>query len=346
MQCRECGSECILSSTLPYCPRCIRERFEKLRPDIRKAHEKARLPYKLPVNIPDDKGGTRCTLCVNQCRIKKGTSGFCGGRKNTDGRINGPDRTWAYVDWYHDPLPTNCVADWVCAGSHDYGYKNLAVFYQTCTFDCLFCQNWQYRERAVKIKTEELVRAVDALTTCVCFFGGDPTPSALQTIEIAKLLSEKKRRIRICWETNGSVSPAIMAQWTEYALKSNGCIKIDFKTFTENCNRALCGTSNRNTLENIRVVARLMPKRLKPPLLIVSTLLIPGYIDEYELTRMAEFLSNIDRSIPWSFLGFHPHFLFRDMPRTSHRHADIALSIANRYGMKNTRIGNVHLLTG
>jgi pyruvate formate lyase activating enzyme len=130
MHCKECGIECTLSSTLPFCPECIRKNFKKLEHDIHKTHERARKPYKLPVQIPDHKNGKRCTICVNQCVIGQDEPGFCGARKNIDGQIKGPDKTWAYVNWYHDPLPTNCVADWVCAGSQDHGYKNLAVFYE------------------------------------------------------------------------------------------------------------------------------------------------------------------------------------------------------------------------
>ena len=133
-------------------------------------------------------------------------------------------------------------------------------------------------------------------------------------------------------------------KWAGQALRTNGCIKIDFKTYSDKLNQALCGTSNKNTLENIRLVARLMEKRTKPPLLIVSTLLIPGYIDEHELMAMAKFLSGIDKNIPWSFLGFSPHFLFSDLPQTSRRHADMALRIAQTHGVARTRIGNTHLL--
>lgn len=135
-----------------------------------------------------------------------------------------------------------------------------------------------------------------------------------------------------------------MKRWIDYALKSDGCIKIDFKTFSENLNLALCGASNKYTKDNIQLVARAMPQREKPPLLIVSTLLIPGYIDEHELTSMAQFLSSIDKSIPWTFLGFHPHFSFGDMARTSRTQADAALAIAEAHGIENTHVGNIHLL--
>lgn len=346
MICQECKKERILSKTLPYCSECIRKNYNKLYPKILKIHEQTRKAYNLPEKIPQDKNGIPCGICVNNCSITKNNTGYCGVRKNIDNKISGSDENWAFVDWYHDPLPTNCVADWVCDGNKEYGCKNLAVFYEACTFNCLFCQNWHYRERKNRATVRELASAADPLTSCICFFGGDPTLFALHTIATAKEILERKqhKKFRICWETNGSVSSRIMETWIELSLKTNGCIKIDFKTFSEELNIALCSASNNNTKENIKLVAKYIPQRERLPLLIVSTLLIPGYIDEYEITEMAKFLSSINKNIPWSFLGFFPHFYFNDLPCTSRKQAEKALEIASDYGINKTNIGNSHLL--
>jgi pyruvate formate lyase activating enzyme len=314
-------------------------------PHILKIHADARRRYGLPERIPADRVGIACGVCVNQCRIGEGNAGYCGVRYNQGGKIIGPNRAWAYCDWYHDPLPTNCVADFVCAGHNECGFKNLAAFYEGCTFNCLFCQNWHYRERKTKTTAEDLARAADPATACTCFFGGDPTPFAEHSCEVAKCMSEKTRLVRMCWETNGSVAPRYMTRWVEYALQSNGCIKIDFKAFSYEMSMALCGSSNRFTKENIKLVARYMARRRKPPMLILSTLLIPGYVDEYELEGMARFISSIDQDIPWSFLGFAPHFYFGDVPPTSQKQVEQALEIAEAYGIERTHVGNVHLLT-
>uniref|UniRef100_A0A7C4TAI5 Radical SAM protein n=1 Tax=candidate division WOR-3 bacterium TaxID=2052148 RepID=A0A7C4TAI5_UNCW3 len=346
MICRECKKEKILSKTLPYCPDCLRRDFKKLLPEIIEIHQKTRIDFHLPEKIPRNPNGIACGMCINNCRIIEGGTGYCGVRKNIGGKIIGPGEDWAYVDWYHDPLPTNCVADWVCEGSRDYGYKNLAVFYEACTFNCLFCQNWHYRQRKNRATVQELAGAADALTSCICYFGGDPTPFARHSIATSREILERKRykKFRICWETNGSISPELMKEWIELALISNGCIKIDFKTFSEELNIALCGASNKNTKENIKLLAKNMFKREQPPLLVVSTLLIPGYIDEYEIREMAKFLSSINEHIPWSFLGFYPHFYFQDLPQTSRKEAQQALQIARNFRITNTHIGNIHLL--
>jgi pyruvate formate lyase activating enzyme len=329
---------------MPYCPDCIRNRFEEIEKNILEIHGATRRPYGLPEEIPVHETGIRCQLCVNKCSIAEGGFGYCGVRQNADGKIVGPDKDWAYVDWYHDPLPTNCVADWVCKGSQDHDYTNLAIFYEACTFNCLFCQNWHYRDRKHRAATQALVRAADATTGCLCYFGGDPTPFTLHSLEVVRQLQDKTRKFRICWETNGSLAPEYMKKWAECALASDGCIKIDFKTFSKNLNIALCGTSNENTKKNIELVAGYMKERENPPVLIVSTLLIPGYIDERELKAMAQFISSLNRDIPWSFLGFYPHFRFQDMPCTSRKQADLALSIAEAYGIRNTHLGNIHLV--
>ncbi len=346
MLCKECSKSAILSQSLPYCPECIRSKFEKLRPEILNIHKQTRIDYNLVLEIPRDKNGLVCGLCVNNCIIGRNSTGYCGVRKNNGERIAGPDEKLAYVDWYHDPLPTNCVADWACKGSKDLGYKNLAVFYEACTFNCLFCQNWQFRTRKNKASIQELASAADPLTSCICYFGGDPAPFALHSIATAREILERNRnkKFRVCWETNGSVSPEIMKTWLELAIDSDGCIKIDFKAFSEELNIALCNGSNRNTKENIMLIAKHMSEREKPPILVVSTLLIPGYIDEYELTEMAKFLSSTDKNIPWAFLCFYPHFYFSDLPQTSRKQADTALKVAAGYGMKYTHLGNVHLL--
>ncbi len=359
ISCWACGKNSkFISKILPYCPECIREKYKTLKEEITQIHSKTRLDFGLVAAPPETKNGKKCALCVNHCRLGEGEKGFCNVRENVGGRIGSPEKDWAYLEYYHDPLPTNCVAAWVCPGCSkhgfpaysyfphpEYGYKNLAVFYEACTFNCLFCQNWSFKKRRVKTTIQELVDAADPLTSCICYFGGDPSPFSTHGLEVAQRIRDKNKRIfRICWETNGSLNPDLMKTWAEFALKSGGCIKIDFKAFSDQVQYALCGSSNVNTKENIRLLAELGHEREEPPLLVVSTLLVPGYIDEFEIESIARYISNISPKIPWSLLGFHPQFLMADLPCTSKVQAQRALEIAQRFGIEDVNIGNVHLL--
>ncbi len=361
--CKKCGkvSEEI-AEVLSRCVQCIRKADNKTLAELEAIHKRSRLEFNLPDSPPSSPEGIQCGLCRNKCRIPVGGRGYCGVRRNKNGRLKGGTANAAVVSWYNDPLPTNCVADWVCAGgsgagypqwSHrpgpEQGYVNLAVFYQACSFNCLFCQNWHYRERSMTNQTHtasELAEAVTAQTSCICFFGGDPTcqlPHALAASRLARKQNSQKI-LRICWETNGSMSPGLLEEMMSLSLESGGCIKFDLKAMDANIHYALCGVDNERTFENFAAAARHIPSRPEPPPLIASTLLVPGYIDAKEVGAIASFIAKLDPNIPYALLGFHGDFLMADMPSTSWKQAESCLEAATGVGLKRVRLGNVHIL--
>ena len=291
-----------------------------------------------------------------------GEPGYCGARANLDGRLIGATAARAKVSWYHDPLPTNCVASWVCpaqtaagypAYTHtrgpEHGYRNLAVFFQACSFDCLYCQNWHFRQSArapARVPAEEIASAADARTTCICYFGGDPGPQVLHALRASRLARRRAggRVLRICWETNGSSHPRLLEEMAELSLQSGGCVKFDLKAWDESLHIALSGISNRRTLDNFARVAGRIPQRPEPPLLVASTLLAPGYVDTEEVRAIAGFIASLNPAIPYSLLGFHPEFEMHDLPTTSRAHAERCQAAAREAGLTDVHIGNLHLL--
>ncbi len=140
--------------------------------------------------------------------------------------------------------------------------------------------------------------------------------------------------------------PSLLRQAAEIALNSGGCIKFDLKAWDEQLHIALCGVSNRRTLENFQLLAAYAKTRPSPPLLIASTLLVPGYVDKQEVSRIAGFICSLDPDIPYSLLVFSPQFVMRDLPPTSRRHAEECLAEAKSQGLTRVRLGNAHLLGG
>jgi pyruvate formate lyase activating enzyme len=361
--CIYCGtSSPLVSETIGVCLACLRTGTEGMMDHIREVHQKSREPFDLPALPPKDPEGIACKLCANDCQIAEGSVGYCGIRSVTEGKIRGGTKE-ANVDWYYDFLPTNCVADWVCPGGTgigyphyayrrgpEHGYKNLAVFYNSCSFNCLYCQNWHFRERVSrenKVSISELVSSVDGKTACICYFGGDPTPQLIHSINVSKKAIEENqdRVLRICWETNGSMNPNLLSQMIDISLKSGGCIKFDLKAWTENLHLALCGVSNKRTLDNFNRVAQNIHKRSEVPLLVASTLLVPGYIDRKEIYQIASFIYRCNPDIPYSLLGFYPHFLMTDLPTTTRIQAQECLTAVREAGLTKVRIGNEHLLS-
>lgn len=360
--CKNCGAE-KAAKILEFCGTCLKQMPEAAAPVAAAAHRRSRAPF--PGAPPQTPGGVTCRACANNCRLGPGERGFCGLRLNRDGRLYhlaGTARK-GLASWYHDPLPTNCVADWVCpAGSAtgyprysyrpgiEYGFYNLAVFLGGCSFDCLFCQNRHYHQMATLLgplaTPEELAAAVHEDTACICFFGGDPSPQISFALKAWRLAQEKARGriLRICWETNGNINPRFLPPVAELALDSGGCVKFDLKAYDDVLHRALTGVTNRQTLANFAALARHISRRPEPPFLVASTLLVPGYVDAAEVGAIARFIAGLNPEIPYSLLAFHPQHLMADLPTTARAEAEACLEAALGAGLTRVRIGNVHLL--
>jgi pyruvate formate lyase activating enzyme len=290
--CRLCSrSSSLINAALTLCLQCIRTRPTEALRIAESVHADARRRFDLPPFPPRTLVGVKCPLCAQQCQIAASEIGYCGLRTVRGNRLVNlagvPGR--GILEWYRDPLPTNCVADWVCAGRQRRGCHNLAVFYASCTLDCLFCQNWRFREASPKasraITATELVDAVSSETFCACFFGGDPASQMPHALAAARQLAGQG--VAVCWETAGTSNPRMLDLALQLSLESGGCIKFDLKSFDEVLHTVLTGASNRRSLENFARAAGRAPERPDPPLVIASTLLVPGYVDAGEILRIA-----------------------------------------------------------
>jgi pyruvate formate lyase activating enzyme len=337
-----------ISAAIGICRDCLLNDFPNARPTIAANHERARHEFDLPGEPPHHPGGVTCKLCSNECQIGESQYGFCGLRTAQDGRLKhlAGTTTKGMQHWYRDPLPTNCVAAWVCEGFRHPGYHNLAVFYSSCTADCLFCQNWHYRQAKPgidpTISASELAAQANERTFCVCYFGGDPSSQMPHALGTFKHLAE--RGVRICWETYGMLHPKLLQRAMQYAMDSSGCIKFDLKAFDPSLHLALTGVSNQRTLENFARVGECFKERPELPQVIASTLLVPGYIEADEVSKIASYIASINPDIPYSLLAFAPNFFMSDLPCTSISQAIAAQEAARQAGLTNVHIGNRHLL--
>jgi len=343
--CKACGAE--VAELLGYCGRCVKaaDRGELLRP-----HMITRRSLGLPPRIPNE-GTVACHLCANACSPREGERGYCGLRVVRDGRFEyiwGRSANKGLMHAYHDPLPTNCCAAWFC-GAED--GLNLAVFFYGCNFDCLFCQNAQHKhvDEGELVTVEEFVgMAFAPRVKCVCFFGGSPEPQLPFAIraarEVARRAPARGREVRICWEWNGAGNPALVRRATALSLETHGIVKFDLKAWDEKLALALCGVSTRPSFENFAMVAEEFLSRADYPFLTATTLLVPGYVHEEEVGRIAEFIASLSPEIPYSLLVFYPAYCASDLPVTSREQAIRCFRAAVEAGLKRVHVGNLHLL--
>lgn len=368
-RCEICGREAFdISATLRVCGTCVRERFEDAKHHLEAAHSRIRIRYGLPAKPPVSPKGLKCADCGNNCRIPPGAKGFCGLVENAEGklirRFGSPNL--GLLSWYYDPLPTNCVPADFCAGSGGAGYpkwcrtphgdiglNNLSIFMGSCNYSCVFCQNFSFRDLTVKgrptITAAELAKMANKGVGCACYFGGDPASQMPFVIASAKLMretaEEENRILRLCLETNLSMGRESLEQFAELSFESGGGIKADLKCWSSEMLYALSGVEHRTAYGNFKRLARRHRERPEVPLARASTLLVPGYVDEEEIRNIASFIADLDPTIPYSLLAFHPLYFMEDMPHTKREDAERYLRICREEGLQNLRIGNPWLLS-
>ncbi|MDI9619535.1 MAG: radical SAM protein [Candidatus Nezhaarchaeota archaeon] len=366
VKCELCGKRSKhLSSALRICAECIKSRFDEALPFIERAHRASRSPYGLPSKPPRSPSGVKCALCSNECSMAEGEIGYCGLRRNVNGKLMSKTSTgMALLYGYYDPHVTNCCASWFCpaatgAGYPRYavssfcevGYLNYAVFFYGCNFNCLFCQNASHKRlsEAPQTSSAQLLGNVlgNERCTCVCFFGGSPEPQLPFAISVSRIMLEEKpsnRVLRICFEWNGCGNSALVKKAAELALVSGGNIKFDLKCFSEELSYALSGVPNKRAYENFEIIVEAFHgERRGLPLLSATTPLITGYVTPDEIEKIAGFIANLDPEIPYSLLVFHPDHYMSDMTITPRRQVEECLAAARRH-LKRVTVGNLHLL--
>jgi len=183
--------------------------------------------------------------------------------------------------------------------------------------------------------------------TCWCWFGGSPEPQLPFTINASRRILEEKpsnRIMRICLEWNGSGEPSLVRRIAELCLESGGNIKFDLKAYTPSVHKALTGRDNERTLKNFELIYNeFYERRRDVPVLTATTLLVPHYVDELEVSMIAEFISSLDPEIPYSLLIFHPDFMMNDVTVTPRKQVEECYKAAKRY-LKKVNIGNIALL--
>jgi pyruvate formate lyase activating enzyme len=377
--CKLCGfNSSEIPASLSLCKDCIRGRKEHIISNISETHSKWRRRIGLRESIPKDPEGLPCNICVNNCTIKQNSSGFCGIIWNIDNRLTyiSGDYNLGYLHWYLDPHPTNCVAAHICPATTDAGYPvytfvrgpeygcyNLAIFFAGCNLDCIFCQNIEHkylltdvkigRDRKKYYSIDDILKVgKDEKITCICYFGGDPTPHSVYSIrlsrEFVRMSKDNNTLKRICWETNGLENPRIIEEMVRLSLASGGIVKIDWKAYSPSIYSALTGIDGEKAVErifqNINIISKYIDERREVPILVVSSLIVPHYIDEEEIYSIAKFLASIDNEIPYVLLAFAPHHLMREVPTTSRIQMENVYKAAKDAGLKRVFIGNIWLL--
>ncbi|MEF8874291.1 MAG: radical SAM protein [Candidatus Thermoplasmatota archaeon] len=221
--------------------------------------------------------------------------------------------------------------------------QSYTVFMAGCNYRCLNCQNWtiaHFPEKDTRVRgylapkqlSKEAVAKIrsrrgSAIGADRIFFsGGSPTPSLPYVEKVVEEARKIDGGIKVNYDTNGFLTEPSL----ERVLDFTDSITFDIKAFEDRTHRELTGAPVEPVLRNAKTVAERAPDKLWE----YRYLLIPG-VNEKDVEPLAEFLAEIDESLPLNFLAFRPNFVLEDHPGAGRKELESAVKRAKRAGLEN-----------
>jgi pyruvate formate lyase activating enzyme len=274
-----------------------------------------------------------CFLCSHRCLISDGKFGLCNVRENQRGILY----THAYgklIAQNIDPIEKKPLYHFLP------GSRSFSIAAIGCNFQCGFCQNWQISQvkeaealdlHSQEVSPEDVVKqAKQTGSQSISYTYTEPTIFFEYAFEIGQLA--KKEGLYNVFVTNGYMTEETIQMIHPYLDAAN----IDLKSFNDDYYKKICKGKLSPVLKSIE-------KMKKMNIWVeVTTLIVPGANDsEEELRKIAGFLAEIDKSIPWHISRFYPQYKMEDIENTPMKVLDRAYEIGQEAGLRYIYLGNV-----
>ena len=278
----------------------------------------------------------RCKSCSHYCNIMPDKTGVCGIRKNIQGRL--------YLLPYGMPVAVH--TDPIEKKPLFHFMQGTCVFSigtVGCNFACEFCQNWDISQFSKGRKSEDIENIGEkwAPEEIVKYCVRRKIPSIAYTYNEPTIFIEyahdtmrlaHKHGIKNVFVSNGYGSPEAY----EYIKDYLDAINIDFKSFSPEFYQKICHARIEPVLENIK---RLYDYGIWVEL---TTLVITGQNDsDLELKKIACFIADIDKNIPWHVSRFFPSYNMSNVEPTSPETLRKAYDIGKEAGLNFVYVGNM-----
>lgn len=285
------------------------------------------------VEVEDD-NTIHCNVCARRCIIKDGGVGFCGIRKNMEGKLDlvvyGRPSAFG-VDPVEKKPQFHFLPGTLAYSIGTYG----------CTFMCKFCCNWELaqaiREHLPMDVWYDLPprKAVDGAksynASSIAYTYNEPAIWYEYHRDIGNLaIKEGLFNILV---TDGYGTP----QFWKHASQYIHATSIDLKGFDNDFYMKYTGAKLDPVLDSIREA-----KKYGNMWVEITSLVIPGINDNKdEIKSEAEWLAAIDPEMPLHLIGFHPSYkMMNNRPATESDLIPLR-EIALDAGLKYVYLGNV-----
>ncbi len=284
-----------------------------------------------------EKMGTivRCKTCSHRCAIPEGKTGICGVRKNISGNLH--LLVYGVASSSNvDPIEKKPLFHFL-PGTEVFSFGTVS-----CNFQCKFCQNWEMSqalridkenkvETGEKLPPEKIVDfAVKHRIPSIAYTYNEPAIFFEYAYDTAKLAHSKG--IKNVFVSNGYETEEALKEIRPYL---DG-INIDLKSFSEEFYKNVCAARLQPVLDTIMLAHELGIWTE------ITTLLIPGKNDSpEELRKMAGFIADTDKAMPWHISRFFPMFKMTDIKATPIEKLELARNTGIKAGLEYVYVGNV-----
>jgi len=274
----------------------------------------------------------QCKLCPRNCTISEGKVGFCGVRKNIDGKLY----SLVYNNLHSvgiDPIEKKPFY-------HFYpGSKALSICTVGCNFRCKFCCNFHISQKSEiegeEVNPKEIVElALKNNCKGISYTYTEYTVYFEYALEIAKMA--RKKGLFNCVVTNGYTSLEAVDKMSKYLDAAVIDIKgsLDKEFLKKYCSvpdpKPIYDSMKRYVKNNVHVE--------------ITNLIIPGIGDSLKKAeKLIKWVkNNLGQEIPLHFISFFPTYKLLNIQSTPVRTLEKVVKIAEDLGMKYCYIGNVH----
>lgn len=278
-------------------------------------------------------GYVHCELCAHQCKIRDGKRGICNVRENRGGELY----TLVYgklIAEHIDPIEKKPLFH-VFPGSTSY-----SIATRGCNFHCRHCQNASISQVAPsddptrfclnRTPRDVVDGALNAECKTIAYTYVEPTIFLEFAYDCCELAVDND--IHNVFVSNGYMTSR--AARTIAPLLT--AINIDIKSFRDEFYRKVCGARLQPVLDTVKLMREL------GVWVEVTTLVIPDHNDsEEELADIANFLVEVDATIPWHVTAFWPSYKMLDVPHTPKRTLLKAQEIGYDAGLQQVYVGNI-----
>ena len=280
---------------------------------------------------PAKKGAVDCRLCARLCKgIRPGNAGFCGVRKNVDGKLYSLVYGKA-CSAAADPIEKKPLFHFAP------GTMCLSIATVGCNFRCLHCQNWEISQGYGEIdgkdlEPEKIVElAKKQGMKGIAYTYTEPTvfyEYAFDTMRLAR-----KEGLYNVWVSNGYTTPEAI----KHMAKLLDAVNVDVKGNDE-FYKKVCKTPGLQP-----VYDALLAYKEAGVWVEVTNLIIPGYNDnEKDIRGIVRWVhENMGPDTPLHFSAFFPNFKLTNVDPTPPKTLERAYKIARDIGMRWVYMGNV-----